>query len=1188
MATGTCGTALAGVLALLGMQGLAATPAAANGHDGPAIDPRRAAAEVYAAKSARDGQWLDRFAVPKGCNHDVYAMQPMPDGSVVLGGAFSACGSVGERGLVRYRPATNQFESMGANMNGSVFALALHNGDLIIGGAFNRIGGVNLIGIARYDGSQYSEVGGGTVGVVGDGSVLALLSHGGQLYAGGTFVSIDSTPVQYVARWDGNFWNAMGTGTDNTVWALEGGAGSEVYVGGEFTTVNGSAIRRIARWDSSSWHPLGTPPNDGASNNAVRGMLFSGGLLYVGGTFGDLGPAGGPAKSGAGVWNGSSWSGLGTGLNSGAAAVIDYGGNPVFSGSFTTAGGVSASGVARWNGTGWEAFGSGVQPTAFAMAVQGTDLYVGGAGALAEGNQASHVARWDGGGWNTLGPSSGIGLNGRVNAVAVDGSNVYVAGDFEYAGTTLVNRIARWDGNSWHPLSTGLNQGAATALWAGAGVVYVGGGFSSAGGVPANRIARWDGATWQAMGTGFSGGSDVVRSILKQDGVVYVGGDFSLAGGVTALNLAQWDGSLWSAVGGGTSGPVFSIVPDGGSGLYVGGVFGTVDPAGSPLVVNNIAHRSASSWSALGSGTNDTVRAIAIDGSTLYAAGAFSSAGGTAASGVASWNGATWSALGSGVNGLPEALAILDGQLVLGGNPSLAGGQPVNRVALWDGSRWSPLGPAADNGGNHHVVGFANAACAGCGLYAVGLFGRLGGATAAGFGRFVPAVADTGRQVVAVAPAANADSISPVSSATGRYVVFRSEANNLVDGDGNGSADIFRTDTQTGVTELVSRDDDEGAILGDSVEPSVSADGELVLFVAPESAVMKFAGESSKAAERRRKGGGFAVVLRNMLTGTTQRIGSAAGSGSGSTPVISPDGSRVVYTRENSDPGMGAMNQMNVFSKPLARDGLNIQIGAEACLSCQQVSVAGIPTGTPADAGSGRAVLSADGTMVAYETLAKNLVGGQTSPCGPTVSTIMLRNVLTGVTRQVSPPLNQPPANCGSTGSSAPTIDYSGLRIGFAADQPLKPADLNGLGDIYVASLLPGGALTGYTRVSERSDGSDGNGASGEPALSGDGSTLAWISGATNLDPGFADANALDDVHVRRLDGATVNRLSLATSGAQANAAARRPAMNYNANLLLFDSTADNLAPGADGAQAKVFLRTLGLNAEVVFAAGFD
>jgi hypothetical protein len=70
----------------------------------------------------------------------------------------------------------------------------------------------------------------------------------------------------------------------------------------------------------------------------------------------------------------------------------------------------------------------------------------------------------------------------------------------------------------------------------------------------------------------------------------------------------------------------------------------------------------------------------------------------------------------------------------------------------------------------------------------------------------------------------------PSISADGRHVAFRSQANNLVGGDTNGTWDIFLRDTQTGTTTRLSVDSSGGQGNDWSISPSISADGRYVAF----------------------------------------------------------------------------------------------------------------------------------------------------------------------------------------------------------------------------------------------------------------------------------------------------------------------------------------------------------------------
>ena len=113
-----------------------------------------------------------------------------------------------------------------------------------------------------------------------------------------------------------------------------------------------------------------------------------------------------------------------------------------------------------------------------------------------------------------------------------------------------------------------------------------------------------------------------------------------------------------------------------------------------------IAKWNGSSWSALGSGMNGDVYALAVSGSNLYAGGYFTTAGGVAANDIAKWDGSSWSALGSGMGRLAwcvYALAVSGSDLYAGGGFTTAGGIAANNIAKWDGSSWSALGSGMDS-----------------------------------------------------------------------------------------------------------------------------------------------------------------------------------------------------------------------------------------------------------------------------------------------------------------------------------------------------------------------------------------------------------------------------------------------------------------------------------------------------------
>jgi len=64
-----------------------------------------------------------------------------------------------------------------------------------------------------------------------------------------------------------------------------------------------------------------------------------------------------------------------------------------------------------------------------------------------------------------------------------------------------------------------------------------------------------------------------------------------------------------------------------------------------------------------------------VFGTELYAAGSFSKAGSDSASHIAKWDGSAWTAVGSGLNGDVAALAVCGTDLFAGGRFTVAGGK---------------------------------------------------------------------------------------------------------------------------------------------------------------------------------------------------------------------------------------------------------------------------------------------------------------------------------------------------------------------------------------------------------------------------------------------------------------------------------------------------------------------------------
>jgi hypothetical protein len=517
------------------------------------------------------------------------------------------------------------------------------------------------------------------------------------------FVPSSVTSVPADSAWDNQF--AL-PDLDGTVWALAV-SGTDLYAAGSFSAAGGVVAFNIAKWDGSSWSALGS-----GINSTVFALAVVGTDIYAGGTFNI---AGGVTVNNIAKWNGASWAGVGGGVNGAVYWLVQNGTDVYAGGSFTTAGGVSANNIAKWNGSAWSALGSGMNGEVYILAVGGTDLYAGGNFTTAGGGTVNYVAKWDGSSWSAL----GSGMNQLVTALALGGTDIYAGGSFTTAGGASANFVAKWNGSTWSALGTGTN-GSVGGLVVSGTDIFAGGIFTTAGGGSANHMARWDGSSWSALGTGTDGYVNIL--VVKGTDIV-AGGNFSAAGGANANFIAKWNGSSWFGLDSpglfnGVNRPVYAVAVS-GTDFYVGGIFTTAGGASE----NYIAKWNGSSWTALGSGMNDNVHALAVSGTDVYAGGGFTTAGGVSANHVAKWDGSSWSALGTGVNSVVYALAVGDSGVYAGGNFAVAGGVSANYIAKWDGSAWSALGSGMD------APVFALAS-SGTDVYAGGQFTTAGGVSA--------------------------------------------------------------------------------------------------------------------------------------------------------------------------------------------------------------------------------------------------------------------------------------------------------------------------------------------------------------------------------------------------------------------------------------------------------------------------
>jgi Tol biopolymer transport system component len=347
---------------------------------------------------------------------------------------------------------------------------------------------------------------------------------------------------------------------------------------------------------------------------------------------------------------------------------------------------------------------------------------------------------------------------------------------------------------------------------------------------------------------------------------------------------------------------------------------------------------------------------------------------------------------------------------------------------------------------------------------------------------------------------ADGASLWPAMSADGRFVVFESDAGNLVPGDTNGAMDIFVRDRLNNVTKRLSEKPGAGQSPLPSQHPTISPNGQWVAWDS--------AGDFSATAP---SGSGEPQVFRmNLQTGNVDMVSTMAptpdfanrraGFKDSWQPSIADDGTvaylsdQYAMTANNADDPIGAIpNYTDVYvTRP---DGTVIKA------SYNNDPPAGVPTiGDSYDP-----QISADGNHVVFA------VGGKSDM--PTTSgdsnygaDVYERDLVANKTTQI----DVPAGGAAVTGSSRwPTVNADGSVVAFTSDAPnLVAGDTDNAADVFLATVAGGVNLTRIGPATGEPDGP-----SYMPRLSGDGHTLVFASRASNLVGG--DTNGAYDWFAR-------------------------------------------------------------------------
>jgi Tol biopolymer transport system component len=392
-------------------------------------------------------------------------------------------------------------------------------------------------------------------------------------------------------------------------------------------------------------------------------------------------------------------------------------------------------------------------------------------------------------------------------------------------------------------------------------------------------------------------------------------------------------------------------------------------------------------------------------------------------------------------------------------------------------------------------------------------------------------------------------------SSNGQYVAFVSYSDGLASSDTNGLPDVYLHDFSTGSNVLVSVTA-FGPSSGDgnSLEPSISADGRYVAFSSSATNLV------TNALSLYRN-----VYLRDMQFGSTVLV-SANAAGAGTSigdsfaPQISADGQHVLFSSRAIN--LTSKSPPNGTSK-YWRD---IQAGVTYFI------------------GTNFAAMTPDGSNVVFGSGDQLFLWNAESNAARVIATA--ESVVGDVA--ISPDAQWAAFNAGGEEYAADLVNSTNWTLGSVAPLGLGHFQFSG-NSRFLACISDQDTGTNQVYIYDFQNstnslasqafnsGGPANGPSDWPAISADGTFVAYRSAATNLVPN--DNNGVPDIFLYdRITGGTTLVSASLFGPMSAGGRSLAPAFSADGQTLIFQSWASDLAAGDFNEASDVFAVSLSVN----------
>ena len=359
---------------------------------------------------------------------------------------------------------------------------------------------------------------------------------------------------------------------------------------------------------------------------------------------------------------------------------------------------------------------------------------------------------------------------------------------------------------------------------------------------------------------------------------------------------------------------------------------------------------------------------------------------------------------------------------------------------------------------------------------------------------------------------------------------------------------------------LLSKAADGNAANGECLHPRISGDGRYVVFRSAAKNLAAVSGAKVQVVWYDREQGQFEIASVSSE--------AAQADGASDFPVVSDDGNCSLFETGAGNLAPGDVND---------RSDVYLRVRSPAGAT-QRISVP-VAGASGFDGASTLPAITPDCAQIFFTSNSQNLIPGLRSG-GDVMRDVYAFDRQSGAIELVNSSLAGGAAN---GDSSYVAVDASGRYAVFDSSATnLTADDTNGRKDIFVRDRQSGAT----ERVSVGAGGAQANNWSWYPGISRDGRFVVFQSHASNLVGG--DLNATQDIFVYDREARTTERVSVSSSGQEADDASQYPDISGDGRYVVFESAAKNLVAGMPLRTQNIFVHDRETTQTKRVSVGFD